>query len=147
MIGIEEDENINIKNRQVSNSFAAFEKPAREKLFLLRQLILETASEIGLDDTLEETLKWGEPSYISQSGSTIRIAPYKRDKAKVAMFFNCKTILIETIKEVYEDVFEYEGNRALLLFIDKDIPRSELKHCIELALTYHKIKKLPLLGC
>ena len=26
------------------------------------------------------------------------------------------------------------------------IPKTELKHCISLALKYHKVKKLPLLG-
>jgi len=136
-----------IENTQVLNVYSGYEKKAHDKLMLLRKLILETATEINLLDQLEETLKWEEPSYISKMGSTIRIAPFKKNKAKVAMFFNCKTVLVETIQELYQDLFEYEGNRALVFTISDRIPVKELKHCIELALTYHKIKKLPLLGC
>jgi len=136
-----------IENTLVLNVFSGYEKSAREKLLLLRKLILETAAENNLQDQLEETLKWQEPSYISKKGSTIRIAPYKKNKAKVVMFFNCKTVLIETIKELYQDLFEYEGNRALVFTIADSVPTKELKHCIELALTYHQIKKRPLLGC
>ena len=136
-----------IENDLVSKIFSGYEKSACEKLLLLRKLILETAAENNLQDQLEETLKWQEPSYISKIGSTIRIAPYKKDKAKVAVFFNCKTVLIETIKELYKDLFEYEGNRALVFTIADSLPTKELKHCIRLALTYHRIKKRPLLGC
>lgn len=138
---------IQINNVKLSNIFSGYEKPARKKLLLLRKLILETADEINLHEPIEETIRWQEPSYISNAGSTIRIAPYKKDEEKVAMFFNCKTVLIETIKEIYQDLFEYEGNRAIILAIKDDIPTKELKHCIELALTYHRRKKRPLLGC
>ncbi|WP_421810902.1 hypothetical protein [Flagellimonas sp.] len=35
---------------------------AREKLLVLRELIVETAKEVEDISALEETLKWGEPS-------------------------------------------------------------------------------------
>ena len=38
----------------------------------LRQIVLDTASETEGVDALEETLKWGEPSYLTRDGSTIR---------------------------------------------------------------------------
>ncbi len=43
-------------------------------------------------------------------------------------------------------MLRFEGNRAVLFDVDTSIPVAELKHCISLALTYHKVKHLPLLG-
>ncbi|MFT5337424.1 MAG: hypothetical protein ACI9YL_001426 [Luteibaculaceae bacterium] len=40
---------------------------------LLRQLIRATVPEIEGVNSLEETLKWGEPSYLTKYGSTLRM--------------------------------------------------------------------------
>ncbi|OUR89504.1 hypothetical protein A9Q81_21570, partial [Gammaproteobacteria bacterium 42_54_T18] len=56
-----------IKNQQVRDKFNSYPAPIREKMLALRQLVLEVA-----DAPLEETLKWGEPSYLCQQGSTVR---------------------------------------------------------------------------
>jgi len=140
---------------QVTDVFDSYPDSISEKLYSLRQLIFDTASELGIDD-IEETLKWGEPSYVTKHGSTIRITWRKSSPNEVGMFFNCKTILVDTFKEVYRDVFKFEGNRALLFDCNNDFNRDDnlaskvtvdtLKHCIELSLTYHKIKHLPMLG-
>lgn len=37
----------------------------------LRELVIETAGETHGVDVLEETLKWGEPSFITKNGSTL----------------------------------------------------------------------------
>ncbi len=137
----------------VSKVFDAYPDAVSERLLFLRQLIFETASEIGIND-LEETLKWGEPSYLSKNGSTVRVAWRKTFPNEYGIFFNCKTSLIETFKEVYRDTFKFEGNRAILFTINtsdnnnshNEIPIEELKHCILLSLTYHSIKHLPMLG-
>jgi hypothetical protein len=141
----------------VSEVFDTYPDAVSEQLLFLRQLIFETASEIGIDD-LEETLKWGEPSYLTKKGSTIRVAWRKSFPNEYGMFFNCKTTLIETFKEVYRESFKFEGNRAILFLINtnkndssnrdrhNEIPIEELKHCISLSLTYHSIKHLPMLG-
>ena len=131
----------------VSEVFDAYPDAVGESLLFLRQLIFKTASEIGIND-LEETLKWGEPSYLTKKGSTVRIAWRKSFPNEVGVFFNCKTTLVDTFKEVYRDQFKFEGNRAILFAItDNDkIPVEELKHCIALSLTYHSIKHLPMLG-
>ena len=118
----------------------------REKLLFLRQLVFDTASEIEGIDTIEETLKWGEPSYIAKGGSTVRIGWKASKPTQYAMYFHCQTKLIDTFKEVYGDKFIYEGNRAILFDENDKLPVKELKHCIALALTYHSRKHLPLLG-
>jgi hypothetical protein len=53
--------------------FNAYPEAVREKLLILRDLIIETAREIEGVDELNETLKWGEPSFLAKKGSTIRI--------------------------------------------------------------------------
>lgn len=45
----------------------------RELVMRLRQLALDTAAELAEVGDVEETLKWGEPSYVSRTGSTIRL--------------------------------------------------------------------------
>lgn len=62
-----------IKNLTVIKTFDHYPNSIRQKLMQLRKLILETASETEGVNKLEETLKWGEPSYLTKSGSTIRI--------------------------------------------------------------------------
>lgn len=111
----------------------------------IRDLIFSIASQEGID-ALEETLKWGEPSYIAKNGSTIRLDYKESTPKQVCLYFNCKTRLIETFKEVYGNTFDYSGNRAIILPLGKEIPVKELSHCISMALRYKKLKHLPLLG-
>ena len=63
-----------------------------------------------------------------------------------AMYFNCNTSLVDTFKELYGDLFNFEGNRAIVFNETDELVVNELKHCISLALTYHRVKRLPLLG-
>ena len=134
------------KNKEVEKVFNSYPQEMREKLMLLRKLVIETASETEGIASLEETLKWGEPSYLTKGGSTIRVAWNKSIPDQYAMYFNCKTKLVDTFKERYKDEFKYEGNRAIVFNKNDTIPINELKHCILLTLTYHSRKHLPLLG-
>ena len=135
-----------IKNPEVEIVFKNYPKGVQQKLVRLRKLILETANEIDSIDELEETLKWGEPSYLAKKGSTIRIDWKISNPDQYAMYFKCTSKLVETFKIIYGDIFNYERNRAIVFKLKDKIPVAELKHCISLALTYHKIKQLPLLG-
>jgi len=130
---------------KVSEVFDGYPDAQCEKLLFLRQLIFEAASEMGIDD-LKETLKWGEPSYLTKHGSTIRIGWRKSQPKKYAIFFHCKTTLVDTFREIYSEQFTFEGNRAIVFKMDDVVPVTELKHCMALSLTYHKIKHLPMLG-
>ncbi len=56
---------------EVERVFAAYPEKVRHCLMVLREVILDVAKEDGIE-CLEETLKWGEPSYLSPHGSTIR---------------------------------------------------------------------------
>lgn len=61
------------KNKDVEKVFNNYPPGMRGKLMLLRKLVLETAAETESVTSLQETLKWGEPSYLTKGGSTIRI--------------------------------------------------------------------------
>lgn len=130
---------------KTTNKFNSYPNNIRPKMDKLRQLILKTAKELEIKD-LEETLKWDEPSYLTKHGSTIRIDWKASTPNQYAMYFHCQTKLVETFREIYQDTFQYQDNRAIVFELDTDIPEQPLKHCISLALKYHKIKNLPLLG-
>ncbi len=131
---------------EVAKVFNNYPESIRQKLLLLRQLILDTALETESVIKLEETLKWGEPSYLSKYASTIRIDWEKSNPNQYAIYFHCKTKLVDTFKEIYRDKFKFEGNRAIIFNEDDELPIEELKHCISLSLTYHLRKNLPMLG-
>ncbi|MGD8569437.1 MAG: DUF1801 domain-containing protein [Gammaproteobacteria bacterium] len=136
----------NIKNTEVAKVFKNYPTPIRKKVMFLRQLVLDTASETKGVGEVEETLKWGEPSYVTRSGSTVRLGWKKSTPHQYAIYFHCKTRLVDTFRELYRDTFKFEGNRAIVFSEDDEIPADELKHCISLSLTYHIRKHLPMLG-
>ncbi len=64
----------------VEAAFGAYPAPVKAKLLALRRLIFDTAKRTKGVGALEETLKWGQPSYLTpetKSGSTIRIDQVK----------------------------------------------------------------------
>lgn len=119
---------------------------ARKKLLNLRRIIFEVAEEIDGLDQLKETLKWGEPSYLTKKGSTIRIDWKAKSPSQYAMYFKCTSKLVTTFKAVFGNLFNYEGNRAIIFSLNAKVPESELRKCIATGLTYHRVKQLPNLG-
>lgn len=134
------------ENSDVAEIFNAYPQSIRKKMLFLRQLIFDTAMEIDGLGQVNETLKWGEPSYIVKGGSTVRMDWKRSSPAQYALYFHCRTRLVDTFREIYRDKFRFEGNRAIIFSENDEIPVEELKHCIALSLTYHKRKSLPLLG-
>jgi hypothetical protein len=133
-----------VMDAEVARKFAAYPPAVRRKLMALRRLILETAATTEGVGVLQETLKWGEPAYVTAqtgSGSTVRIDWKKSDPERYAIYFNCQTSLVETFRTIFSDDFTFEGNRALVFEIDKPIPQQALKFCIAASLTYHLAKR------
>lgn len=135
-----------IKNPEVADVFSNYPKRMHQKLLFLRQLIIDTASATEGVGKLEETLKWGEPSYLTKRGSTIRLGWKEARPTEYAIFFHCNTNLVDTFKELYRGTFKFEGNRAIVFHERDDIPVDELTHCIAMSLSYHRIKNRPMLG-
>lgn len=124
----------------VAATFSAFPEHVRARLLEARDLILETAADIEGVGPLTETLKWGEPAYLTEatrSGSTIRLGWSRSSERECAVLFNCRTTLVDDFRERFPDVFAYEKNRAILLDAREPLPRAPLSSCLGMALTYH----------
>jgi hypothetical protein len=129
-----------IKNSDVAATFESYPPKYRRKLLALRRLILSTAKATEGVGKIEETLKWGEPAYLtseSKSGTTIRIAWKRSSPKQYAMYFHCQTNLVETFCGLFSDYFRFDGNRAIVFQENDEVPTEQLSFCIAAALTYH----------
>jgi hypothetical protein len=129
----------------VKAKFETYPDSVREVMLRMRALILSVAQERGLG-VVEETLKWGEPSYFVKGGSAVRIDWKPKAPDQYCFYFQCKSKLVDTFRELYADQLNFEGNRAIVLSLNKEAPLNCLYQCIALAMTYQKNKHLPLLG-
>ncbi|MGH1351391.1 MAG: DUF1801 domain-containing protein [Methyloligellaceae bacterium] len=130
--------------KAVEDVFDGYSKPVRRNLLRLRELIFDEAAKLEGVGDIEETLKWGQLSYlpsVTKSGTTIRIDKVKASEDKYALYVHCQTNLLNIYRDLYSDVFEFEKNRAVLLDVMQPFPEMELRHCIGMALTYHLNKK------
>lgn len=125
--------------------FANYPDFVKGEMQYLRDLISKTANEIKIE-TLHLTLKWGEPSFVTKYGSTLRIDWKAKTPNQYAVYFQCSSRLVDTFRLVFSDKFKYEGKRAIVFQIGQKIPELELKECIKASLRYHKVKKLITLG-
>ena len=136
------------EDASVAQAFEAFPAPVRRRLLTLRELIFRTAAQTPGVGALNETLKWGEPAYLtsaSKSGSTIRIGWKKQHATQYAIYFNCQTTLVETFRTLFPDEFKFEANRAIVFDVAENVadamPTDALALCIAAALTYHRSRR------
>ena len=108
-------------------------------------LIFETAAATPGVGEIEETLKWGQPSYLThrpKSGTTIRLG-WDEVGACISLFVHCQTSLVDAWRDRYGDTLTLIGNREIALPANQPLPRAALQHCIAMALTYHLRKTAP----
>lgn len=129
----------------IDQRIANYPNDAVNALNQLRALVHAVAEEQKISD-VAECLKWGEPSFTCASGSTLRMDWKEKQPDVVSIFVNCKSQLAATTKELYGDHLDVIGNREIQLPLNKTWPQESVKHLIQMALTYHKIKHLPSLG-
>ncbi|MCG9599190.1 DUF1801 domain-containing protein [Vibrio sp. Isolate25] len=132
-------------NKVVKARFDEYPENVRLRLEELRNLVFQIASELELGE-INESLKWGEPSYSVKTGSPLRMDWKLKSPNNYYLFFNCQTKLVDTFRELYGAVLEFQGNRAIVLSLSKPLPETAIKSCLELALTYQQRKNFPLLG-
>lgn len=131
-------------NEQITAVFETYPQDMHAQLLTLRTLIYDVAQQLDIEPP-EETLKWGEPAYLTKEknmGSTIRVAWKEKKPNQYSIFFKCTANLVIAFKARFGDTFHYGGNRSLDFEVATDIPRYELKQCIALALSYHVHKHL-----
>lgn len=124
---------------EVSEAFSRFDGEVEHTLSAVRALIFAMAEELGVGP-LTETLKWGEPAYLteaSKAGTTIRLGQVKGKPDSCALFVHCQTTLVAEFRETLDDPsISFEGNRAVIFDAGGTLPERSLRHCIAQALTY-----------
>lgn len=133
------------KNQEVKKRFDTYPDVMKEKLLGLRELIYEVANHEPSITKIEETLKWNEPAYLTNNGSTLRIDSKASNPEYYSIYVNCQTKLIATFRELFNDRFTFEGKREILFHKDDKVDQEALRYCILLTLTYHDRKHLPML--
>ena len=125
---------------QVAGVFSGFPEGPRRQLLEIRTLIFAVAGSTAGVGPVTETLKWGEPAYLTEathSEGAIRLGIRRDTPADCAVLFDCRTSLVGTFREPFPNVFRYEKHRAILLRSAEPLP-SALAACLELALTCHQ---------
>ncbi|MEM6593710.1 MAG: DUF1801 domain-containing protein [Pseudomonadota bacterium] len=123
----------------VARVFAAFPSEARVGLQYLRKLIFDVAARTEGVGCLEETLKWGQPAYLTpetKTGTTIRLGCPKT--GGFAIYVHCQTSIVSDFRALFPDDFHYEGNRAIYFTTAEALPAEKLELFITRALTYHR---------
>lgn len=123
--------------RAVAQRFEQYDRPVRDALLELRELVFDVAAQDAQIGPLDETLKWNEPACLSKSGTTLRLSLHKSGKNRIGLYFHCQTDLADRYRELYGDVLEIDGQRAIVLEADGEWPEQALRHAIAMALTYH----------
>jgi len=125
----------------VAAVFQAYPAKVRDQILRLRELIIATAAATPGVGKLQETLKWGQVSYLtaeSGSGTTVRI-DVDAASGNPAIYVNCQTTLVDGYRQVYPDAFVYQGTRAVVIGAAPN--EAALRHVVAQALTYHARKK------
>lgn len=108
-------------NPKFNAVLANYPDTVRSKMQVLIELVIETAEETESIDQLEETLKWGEPGFVTKYGSNLRMDWKEKALKQYAMYFQCSSRLVETFRNVFGPKFQYEGNRALVFQLDQKL--------------------------
>lgn len=131
------------RNPTVAAKFDTYPKDARKDLLALRELVFEVAKVTHGVGAIEETLKWGEPAYltVNGNGSTVRMDWKAKSPERYGLYFNCNTDLVQTFRTLFPSDFRFEGSRALIFTVGSRLPRDALRVCLAASLTYHAKKK------
>ncbi|AKJ42330.1 Domain of uncharacterised function (DU1801) [Pragia fontium] len=129
------------QRNDVQAVFDAYPEKYRRPLLAIRDLIFDVASKTEGVGRITETLKWSQPSYLTQetgSGTTIRLDRF--GESHIAFFVHCQTTLVDSFRGLFQDL-DYSNNRAIIFDPEADLPMDELAICIAMSLTYKLNKK------
>lgn len=119
--------------------FEAFTPRVRSRLLDLRALVFETAESLPEVGPIVESLRWGQPAYLtlaSKTGTTVRLGCKEPDSGWCEVLVHCQTDLIETFVARHGAALSVEGTRAVRVRVDGALPIEPLRDFIALALTY-----------
>lgn len=124
----------------VAAAFGAYPPDARARLFEVRETLFDLATQLQVGP-LTETLKWGEPAYLTEvtkAGSTVRLAWSRKAPDAAQVLFICSTRLVDAFRTRFGDDLDCVGNRAIHLPLGEAYAKDALAHCLAMALTYKR---------
>ncbi|MHC8494472.1 DUF1801 domain-containing protein [Thalassospira sp. SM2505] len=132
-----------VKMSGVPAKIATCPAPARQILTQIRNWVHSLAAGMDGVGPLDESLKWGEPAWRPKSGAgtTIRADWKAKTPDQVMIFFDCKTDLIDRTRSLLSSELTCEGNRAIILPLDRPLPEDAIKTALGWALRYHLDRK------
>lgn len=124
-------------NQEVQAVFDAAPLHARETMLRLRTLIFEVAANLPEIGRIHETLRWGQPAYVTskRAGASLRIAVPKT--GGVALYTHCQTSLIADFTATFPGMDRVEGSRAVHFEDATQIDPVRHAMLITSVLTYH----------
>ncbi len=124
----------------IEAAFRGFSDELRDDFLSLREMIFDVANETDGIDGLEESLKWGQPSYRPKArfGTAVRLGIGKTGGP--ALLTHCQTRVLHDFRTAFPDSFHYDGNRGLELTDATKGKHEELRLFIRSALTYRQDK-------
>lgn len=134
-----------IQNPEVGAVFAAAPPNVRRRLLELRNLIRATAQQTEGVGPLEESLRWGQPAYLtsqSGSGTTVRLGWKPSTPDEIAVLVHCQTSLVSDLRGSLVPALRFDGTRGVVLAVDEPLPEGPLRLFVEAALTYHLRRKI-----
>lgn len=120
---------------EIQEAFERFEGKDLDGALALRDLILDEARSLGIDD-VDECLRWGQPSYISPIGTALRIGAPK--SGGFALYAHCQTSVVSEFGAEFGSEFTIEGSRAVHFRSRREIRPTKLRLMIAHALQYKR---------
>src|SRR5690606_2522937 len=127
---------MNLRTAEVEAVFASYPERPRRRLFELRQLVFDVADDLPGGGPVQETLKWGEPAYLTpttKAGSTLRLGWKAQRPGCYSMFVHCRTSLVDTFRLSFPELHCID-DREVRFLASESVPAAA-RDCIALALT------------
>ena len=122
---------------------ATWSAAAQDHLWACRTLFHIIAAEADTGP-LDETLKWGQPSWRPQkprTGATLRMDWAAKTPNRLSFYVDCKTDLAARMRDIYPDLPVNDGQRHLGIDLAQPLPEQALSHLAEMTFTYHRAKR------
>ncbi|MEL7470331.1 MAG: DUF1801 domain-containing protein [Pseudomonadota bacterium] len=124
---------------QIAEVVGSYPSQAQQDFDAIRAMIHQEAERLDAAP-LNETLKWGEPAFLTdakRTGTTIRLAWKRKLPDVLGLYVHCRTALVDAWRDRFPEL-GFDGNRALLMPLEDDLPVEALRQCIFDALTYRR---------
>lgn len=129
------------RNSEVQATFDQYPPKPRHRLLQLRELIFDAARELDTIGELQESLRWGEPSYVPvrrRTGTPVRLGWKASSPDEISLLVHCQTSLISDFAGTLSGPLRTDGNRRIVLNVEGDLPAGPLTLFVQAAFTYHR---------